>query len=58
MTSPSMTETNAWELASWDSVETLKRLRSREVSASEVVEAAIVRVGNATSLNAIVTPSL
>ena len=58
MTSPSMTETNAWDLAAWDVVETLKRLRAREVSASEVVEAAIVRAERATGLNAIVTPTL
>lgn len=58
MTAPSMTEAHAWELASWDSVETLQRLRSREVSASEVVEAAIVRTERAAGLNAIVTSSL
>jgi amidase len=58
MTSSLVTETQAWELASWDGVETLKRIRSGEVSASEVIEAAIVRTEQASGLNAIVTPTL
>ncbi|MER2563394.1 MAG: amidase [Myxococcaceae bacterium] len=52
-----MNERQAWELASWDTVETRARLTSREVSAPEVVEAAIVRAERATRLNAIVTPT-
>ena len=48
---------NAWEWAEWDAVETAERVKRREVSASEVVEAAITRARDATHLGAIVTPT-
>ncbi len=51
-----MNEQQAWELAAWDGVETAVRLRSREVSGAEVVEAAILRAERAKVLNAINTP--
>lgn len=48
---------NAWELADWDAVETSERVKRREVSAAEVVEAAITRARDAAHLGAIVTPT-
>lgn len=50
-----MNEQHAWDLARWDAMETADRVRRREVSAAEVVEAAIVRAERARPLNAIVT---
>lgn len=52
-----MNERQAWELATWDALETRERLSRREVSADEVVEAAVLRAGQAARLNAIVTPT-
>jgi amidase len=52
-----LTETEAWRWASWDAVETLHRLRRREVSAAEVIEAAILRAQGAAALGAIVSPT-
>ena len=49
--------TQAWELADWDVVETVERLKRREVSAVEVVEAAIARARDASGLGAVVTPT-
>ena len=49
--------TQAWELADWDVVETVERLERREVSAVEVVEAAISRARDASGLGAVVTPT-
>lgn len=46
-----------WELATWDAVETAERVRRREVSAREVLEAAFRRADDMQSLNAIVTPT-
>ena len=43
------------ELGSWDAVETAERIRSREVSAKEVVEAAIVRAEASAHLGAVVS---
>lgn len=48
---------NAWELAEWDAVETADHLKKRDVSATEVVEAAITRARDAALLGAIVTPT-
>ncbi|MFO0683714.1 MAG: amidase [Sandaracinus sp.] len=45
-----------WELASWDATETAERIARRDVSAIEVVEAALARAEDARVLNAIVTP--
>ena len=45
------------ELAHWDAVETAERIRRREVSRSEVLEAAIARAEEAAPLGAVVTPS-
>lgn len=50
-------ENTAWELAAWDAVETTERLKKKEVSATEVIEAAIIRARSAGSLGAIVTPT-
>jgi amidase len=44
-----------WQLASWDAVETAERIRRREVSAREVVEAALARAEATAELNALVT---
>jgi amidase len=46
---------NHWELAAWDAVETAQRIRRGDVSALEVVEAALARAQDASALNAIVT---
>ncbi|MGZ3456152.1 MAG: amidase [Polyangiales bacterium] len=46
-----------WELSTWDAVETAERIRRREVSAREVIEAALRRADDMQSLNAIVTPT-
>lgn len=43
------------ELGTWDAVETAERIRRREVSAREVVAAAIARAERATHLGAVVT---
>ena len=42
-------------MESWDAVETSERIRRREVSPREVIEAAIARAEAAGSLGAIVT---
>ncbi len=47
--------TDPWELAAWDATETRERIARGEVSAAEVVEAAIGRMDDAGALNAIVT---
>jgi amidase len=44
-----------WELSTWDAVETAERIRRREVSAPEVIDAALRRAADMRSLNAIVT---
>ncbi len=44
-----------WELAEWDGVETAERVRRGDVSAREVVDAAIARAEDAATLNALVT---
>src|SRR5579883_493093 len=44
-----------WELARWDATETRARIVRGEVSAPEVVDAAITRMNDAGALNAIVT---
>src|SRR5579871_3247176 len=41
--------------ASWDAVETAQRIRAREVSAREVIDAAIARAEAASPLGAVVT---
>ena len=46
---------DAWELARWDAVETRERLARREISAEEVVEAALTRARDTATLGAIVT---
>lgn len=51
-----MNDTQAWELAAWDAVETAARIRNKDVSAAEVLEAAIVRGEAWKHLNAVVTP--
>src|ERR1700730_6656667 len=43
-------------LAGWDAVETASRIRSKEVTAAEVVEAAIARAEEAHDLGGIVEP--
>ena len=43
-------------LATWDATETRERIRAKDVSAAEVVEAAIARAEAAGQLGAIVTP--
>lgn len=48
---------HAWELAEWDAVETAERLKRRDVSPTEVIEAAITRARAAALLGAIVTPT-
>lgn len=48
---------NAWELAAWDAVETAERIARKDVSAPEVLEAALARAADASALNAIVTPT-
>ena len=53
----SATENAAWELAEWDAVETAQRIKRRDVSATEVVDAAITRARGADALGAIVTPT-
>ncbi len=45
------------ELATWDAVETAARIRNREISATEVVEAAVARCHAAAYLGAITTPA-
>jgi amidase len=52
-----MNDAQAWELADWDTVETTERLKRREVSVPEVVEAAITRARDASGLGAVVTPT-
>ena len=49
------TTRDRWELAAWDAVETADRIRRADVSAFEVVEAAIARAEDQKALNAIVT---
>lgn len=44
-----------WELAAWDAVETAQRIARKEVTALEVVEAALARAADCEGLNAIVT---
>jgi amidase len=44
-----------WELAVWDATETRARIVKGEVSAAEVVDAAIARMNQSGALNAIVT---
>jgi amidase len=44
-----------WELAAWDATETAGRVRRGEVSAREVVDAALARAGDVAELNALVT---
>jgi amidase len=44
-----------WELASWDAVETADRVRRKDVTAAEVVEAALARAEDVAGLGAIVT---
>ncbi len=44
-----------WELAEWDAVETAARIRRGDVTAREVVEAALARADDAAALNALVT---
>lgn len=51
------TEAAAWAWAEWDAVETRDRLRRGEVSAAEVLEAAVVRAQAAQPLGAVVTPT-
>lgn len=46
---------DAWELASWDAVETAERIARRDVSSLEVIEAALARARDAAPLNALVT---
>ncbi len=48
---------SAWDLAKWDAVETAERIARRDVTAREVVEAAIARAEERGALNAIVTPT-
>ena len=51
------TETAAWAWAEWDAVETAERIRRKDVTAAEVVAAAITRAKSAAVLGAIVTPT-
>jgi amidase len=44
-------------MQSWDAVETAERIRTKEVSPTEVIEAAIARAERAGELGAIVTPT-
>lgn len=53
--SQGMSAANAWELAAWSAVETAERVRRKEVSAQEVLAAAIVRANDRAALNAVVT---
>ncbi len=46
---------DAWELAAWDAVETLDHLAKKDVTAKEVVEAAVVRSRELSGLNAVFT---
>ncbi len=46
-----------WDLAAWDAVETAERIAKKEVTALEVVEAAIARANDVSHLNAVVTPT-
>ncbi len=48
---------NPWESASWDAVETAERIARRDVTALEVIDAALVRAEAARGLNAVVTPT-
>lgn len=50
-----MNEQQAWQLAPWDAVETADRVRRKEVSASDVIDAALIRLQRAERLNAVVT---
>ncbi len=50
-------ERDAWAMAEWDAVETLERISAKEVSAAEVLEAAIARTEAAQPLGAVVTPT-
>lgn len=45
------------ELAEWDAVETAARIRARDVSATEVIDAAIARAEAASDLGAVATAS-
>lgn len=53
----SLSASDRASLASWDAIETRDRLRSREITPREVVEAAIDRARSAGSLGAIVEPT-
>jgi amidase len=44
------------ELAGWDAVETADRIRAKDVTVAEVVEAAIARAEDVADLGAVVTP--
>ncbi len=46
-----------WDLAGWDAVETAERIARKDVTALEVVEAALGRVETLQKLNAVVTPT-
>lgn len=46
---------DAWELAEWEAVETAEHIRRGDVTAAEVVEAALARAEAVASLNAVVT---
>lgn len=46
-----------WDLAGWDAVETSERIARKDVTALEVVEAALGRVETLQKLNAVVTPT-
>lgn len=46
-----------WELAGWDAVETLEHLAQKDITATQVVEAAITRAKESSWLNAVVTPT-
>src|SRR5690349_2645149 len=50
-----MNETQADELGAWDATETLERIRKKDVSRGEVLEAAIVRSERARGLGAVVS---
>jgi len=50
-------EAEAWAWAEWDAVETRERLEKKDVSAPEVVAAAVIRARGAKGLSAIVTPT-
>src|SRR5215208_3677161 len=52
-----LTSSERAALASWDAVETATRVRNKDVTAAEVVDAAIARAEEAAHLGAIVTES-